>query len=80
MSTRARTVERVRRVHRLEGSRALSTSHDEQDPPEHTVGPVPEGEPRFRPYHHPAAGWGAAESVTRFLARERSPWTVRGPS
>ncbi|MFC9786811.1 FdhF/YdeP family oxidoreductase [Rhodococcus sp. NPDC127528] len=25
---------------------------------------------RFRPYHHPAAGWGAAKSVTRFLARE----------
>lgn len=55
----------------------MSTSHDEQDPPEHTVGPAPEGEPRFRPYHHPAAGWGAAESVTRFLARERSP--VDGP-
>ncbi|SCE28032.1 oxidoreductase alpha (molybdopterin) subunit [Streptomyces sp. ScaeMP-e83] len=51
--------------------------HAEQDPPEHGVGPVPEGDPRFRPYHHPAAGWGAAESVTRFLARERSP--VDGP-
>lgn len=25
----------------------------------------------FRPYHHPAAGWGAAKSVTKFLARER---------
>ncbi|MEV4881158.1 FdhF/YdeP family oxidoreductase [Streptomyces cyaneofuscatus] len=71
---------------RVERSRAVSTNHDEQDrperheaqdPPEHTVGPVPEGDPRFRPYHHPAAGWGAAESVTRFLARERSP--VDGP-
>ncbi|MGA6174209.1 FdhF/YdeP family oxidoreductase [Streptomyces sp. NPDC012600] len=70
----------------VEGSRAVSTHHDEQDPPDHHdeqdppepgVGPVPDGEPRFRPYHHPAAGWGAAESVTRFLARERSP--VDGP-
>ncbi|WP_305093127.1 FdhF/YdeP family oxidoreductase [Prescottella sp. R16] len=25
---------------------------------------------RFRPYHHPAAGWGAAKSVSRFLSRE----------
>lgn len=24
-----------------------------------------------RPYHHPAAGWGAAKSVTEFLLRER---------
>ncbi|MDT0551551.1 hypothetical protein, partial [Streptomyces lonegramiae] len=70
----------------VEGSRAVSTHHDEQGPPDHHdeqdppepgVGPVPDGEPRFRPYHHPAAGWGAAESVTRFLARERSP--VDGP-
>ncbi|OXR42534.1 putative oxidoreductase [Nocardia cerradoensis] len=28
-------------------------------------------EPEFHPYDHPAAGWGAAKSVTRFLARER---------
>ena len=26
--------------------------------------------PEFRPYHHPAAGWGAARSVARVLARE----------
>ncbi|MFJ3639979.1 FdhF/YdeP family oxidoreductase [Streptomyces sp. NPDC090108] len=26
--------------------------------------------PEFRPYHHPAAGWGAAKSVSRFLIRE----------
>jgi len=26
--------------------------------------------PEFKPYHHPAAGWGAAKSVTRFLIRE----------
>ncbi|RBO82962.1 FdhF/YdeP family oxidoreductase [Nocardia puris] len=29
-----------------------------------------DGRPEFHPYHHPAAGWGAAESVTRFLAKE----------
>ncbi|MEU8973225.1 FdhF/YdeP family oxidoreductase [Streptomyces monashensis] len=34
------------------------------------VGPAPGGEPSFRPYHHPAAGWGAAKSVSRFLLRE----------
>ncbi|MEU6574839.1 FdhF/YdeP family oxidoreductase [Streptomyces sp. NPDC046805] len=33
--------------------------------------------PQFRPYHHPAAGWGAAKSVTRFLIRERE--LVDGP-
>ena len=33
--------------------------------------------PRFRPYHHPAAGWGAAGSVGRFLLREGEP--VDGP-
>ena len=32
-----------------------------------------QGEPEFKPYHHPAAGWGAAISVTKFLAREREP-------
>ncbi|MFF0558197.1 FdhF/YdeP family oxidoreductase [Streptomyces sp. NPDC004266] len=37
---------------------------------EHRVGPEPDGEPAFRPYHHPAAGWGAAKSVTRFMVRE----------
>ncbi|MEU7632182.1 FdhF/YdeP family oxidoreductase [Nocardia sp. NPDC049220] len=36
-----------------------------------------EVEPEFRPYHHPAAGWGAAKSVTRFLAREQEG--IAGP-
>ncbi|WP_424639754.1 FdhF/YdeP family oxidoreductase [Embleya sp. AB8] len=36
------------------------------------VGPTPEEPAQFRPYHHPAAGWGAAKSVTKFLLRERS--------
>ncbi|MFD8808040.1 FdhF/YdeP family oxidoreductase [Streptomyces sp. NPDC059597] len=26
--------------------------------------------PEFHPYHHPAAGWGAAKSVSRFVIRE----------
>ncbi|MFF1788367.1 FdhF/YdeP family oxidoreductase [Kitasatospora sp. NPDC058243] len=34
------------------------------------MGPDPVGPPRFAPYHHPAAGWGAAKSVTRFLVKE----------
>ncbi|MFJ9691619.1 FdhF/YdeP family oxidoreductase [Kitasatospora sp. NPDC101183] len=42
----------------------MTNADDEQ------VGPSPAGEPHFAPYHHPAAGWGAAKSVTRFLARE----------
>ncbi|MGW1618476.1 FdhF/YdeP family oxidoreductase [Streptomyces sp. NPDC002172] len=57
----------------------MSTSHDEQkrlrpaDPGgEERVGPRPDGEPSFRPYHHPAAGWGAAKSVSKFLVRERA--------
>ncbi|MFB7247297.1 formate dehydrogenase [Streptomyces populi] len=34
------------------------------------VGPDLQGKAEFRPYHHPAAGWGAAKSVSRFMARE----------
>ncbi|MFI0826429.1 FdhF/YdeP family oxidoreductase [Streptomyces roseolus] len=41
-----------------------------QDGPEPRVGPAPDGEPEVRPYRHPAAGWGAAKSVTRFMVRE----------
>nr|WP_306328893.1 FdhF/YdeP family oxidoreductase [Streptomyces venezuelae] len=41
------------------------------------VGPTPEGDPEFHPYHHPAAGWGAARSVTGFLVREGA--LVDGP-
>ncbi|MFD6296495.1 FdhF/YdeP family oxidoreductase [Streptomyces sp. NPDC060235] len=44
---------------------------------EPNVGPTPEGEPEFRPYHHPAAGWGAAKSVTRVLVGEKA--LVDGP-
>ncbi|GAA2444028.1 hypothetical protein GCM10010433_51660 [Streptomyces pulveraceus] len=55
----------------------MSTDHDEQQPPEPTVGPAPKDDPEFRPYHHPAAGWGAAKSVSRFLLREGA--LVDGP-
>ncbi|MBX7552030.1 FdhF/YdeP family oxidoreductase [Streptomyces sp. tea 10] len=41
------------------------------------MGPAPGGEPSFRPYHHPAAGWGAAKSVSGFLLREGA--LVDGP-
>ncbi|RKT11441.1 molybdopterin-dependent oxidoreductase alpha subunit [Streptomyces sp. 1114.5] len=41
-----------------------------QERPEPEVGPSPDGAPQFEPYHHPAAGWGAAKSVTRFMVRE----------
>lgn len=60
-----------------EGLKALSTDHDEQQPPEPAVGPAPKDDPEFRPYHHPAAGWGAAKSVSRFLLREGA--LVDGP-
>ncbi|MHB9849143.1 FdhF/YdeP family oxidoreductase [Streptomyces krungchingensis] len=40
-------------------------------------GPDPAGPPQQDDYHHPAAGWGAAESVARVLVRERA--TVSGP-
>ncbi|WP_017622496.1 FdhF/YdeP family oxidoreductase [Nocardiopsis chromatogenes] len=35
------------------------------------------GEPSLQPYHHPTAGWGAALSVAKVLARTREP--VEGP-
>lgn len=49
----------------------MNASQDGQDTPEPRVGPVPDEKPDFHPYHHPAAGWGAAKSVTRFMVRER---------
>ncbi|MGW5111404.1 FdhF/YdeP family oxidoreductase [Nocardia sp. NPDC004123] len=42
-----------------------------------SVGESDEHEPVFHPYHHPAAGWGAAKSVTGLLAREGEP--IIGP-
>ncbi|MFH8557396.1 FdhF/YdeP family oxidoreductase [Streptomyces celluloflavus] len=48
----------------------MSASRDEAGRLEPHVGPVPEREPESHPYHHPAAGWGAAKSVSRFMVRE----------
>jgi hypothetical protein len=36
-------------------------------------GPAPEGDYSRHEYHHPAAGWGAARSVGRVLARAGEP-------
>ncbi|MGW7309695.1 FdhF/YdeP family oxidoreductase [Streptomyces sp. NPDC054835] len=55
----------------------MSASQDEAGGRETRVGPAPVGEPEFEPYHHPAAGWGAAKSVTRFMSREGA--LVDGP-
>ncbi|MGV9525444.1 FdhF/YdeP family oxidoreductase, partial [Streptomyces griseus] len=55
----------------------MSTDNEAQEPLEPRVGPAPEADPEFRPYHHPAAGWGAAKSVARFLVEERA--LVDGP-
>ncbi|MEU9132653.1 FdhF/YdeP family oxidoreductase [Kitasatospora sp. NPDC048540] len=53
----------------------MNAPDDPQDRPE--PGPAPEEAAQFRPYHHPAAGWGAAKSVTRVLAARRA--LVDGP-
>ncbi|WP_405550794.1 FdhF/YdeP family oxidoreductase [Streptomyces sp. NBC_01171] len=48
-----------------------------QDTSGRPVGDAEKRAPEFHPYHHPAAGWGAAKSVTRFLIRERE--LLEGP-
>ncbi|MFE7121680.1 formate dehydrogenase, partial [Streptomyces sp. NPDC057654] len=63
----------------------MSADTDEQQPRKSGAGaeagagsgPAAEEGPEFHPYHHPAAGWGAAKSVTRFLLREGA--LVDGP-
>ncbi|WP_375138017.1 hypothetical protein [Streptomyces sp. Act143] len=35
-------------------------------------GPADDSRPAHRPYHHPAAGWGAAKSVSQVPIRERA--------
>ncbi|MET7741208.1 FdhF/YdeP family oxidoreductase [Streptomyces sp. NPDC005385] len=55
----------------------MNASRNGHDGVEPNVGPTPRGEPEFRPYHHPAAGWGAAKSVTRVLVDEKA--LVDGP-
>lgn len=46
-------------------------------PPTGGEGPAADKRPSQHDYHHPAAGWGAAKSVTRVLLRERA--LVDGP-
>ncbi|MGF7123735.1 FdhF/YdeP family oxidoreductase [Rhodococcus sp. BE178] len=47
---------------------SAESENEKTDP---TAGSSGESAPfRVRPYHHPAAGWGAAKSVGRVLARE----------
>ncbi|MEU6707819.1 FdhF/YdeP family oxidoreductase [Streptomyces wuyuanensis] len=55
----------------------MTASHDSREGPTPRVGPEPTEEPHFSPYHHPAAGWGAAKSVGKVLLRERA--LVDGP-
>ncbi|MFJ2826499.1 FdhF/YdeP family oxidoreductase [Streptomyces sp. NPDC087263] len=67
----------------------MTASHDDQErpepreapepqeAPEPRVGPTAEGDPSSHPYHHPAAGWGAARSVAKVLVHERA--LVDGP-
>ncbi|SOD91270.1 FdhF/YdeP family oxidoreductase [Streptomyces sp. Ag109_G2-15] len=55
----------------------MAISEHDQKHREPRVGPVPKEEPEFHPYHHPAAGWGAAKSVSRVLMREGA--LVDGP-
>ncbi|MBA9057013.1 hypothetical protein HDA42_006191 [Streptomyces costaricanus] len=50
----------------------MTVERDAQEAREPEVGPAAEGPPEFHPYHHPAAGWGAAKSVTKVLMRERA--------
>ncbi len=40
-------------------------------------GPITDEPWSQKPYHHPAAGWGAAKSVGQILVKEREP--VKGP-
>ncbi|MFG2301256.1 FdhF/YdeP family oxidoreductase [Actinacidiphila glaucinigra] len=46
-------------------------------PPTGGEGPTDDKQPSQHRYHHPAAGWGAAKSVTRVLLKERA--LVDGP-
>ncbi|MFE6776726.1 FdhF/YdeP family oxidoreductase [Streptomyces sp. NPDC057702] len=62
---------------RSERVSAVTTSQDEPAAERARAESATRGEPEFRPYRHPAAGWGAAKSVSRFLVREGA--LVDGP-
>ncbi|MGM9333119.1 hypothetical protein [Streptomyces murinus] len=51
----------------------MTVERDAQEAREPEVGPAAEGPPEFHPYHHPAAGWGAAKSVTEDRGRLTEP-------
>ncbi|MFG2659721.1 FdhF/YdeP family oxidoreductase [Streptomyces sp. NPDC048425] len=61
----------------VEGLSVLSIDNEAKEELEPRAGPLPKEDPEYHPYHHPAAGWGAAKSVTQFLVRERE--LVDGP-
>lgn len=61
----------------VEGLSVLSIDSEAPEELEPRVGPIAKEDPEYHPYHHPAAGWGAAKSVTQFLVRERE--LVDGP-
>ncbi|MFB6852559.1 FdhF/YdeP family oxidoreductase [Streptomyces sp. NPDC056341] len=61
----------------VEGLSVLSIDNEAKEELEPRVGPLSKEDPEYHPYHHPAAGWGAAKSVTQFLVRERE--LVDGP-
>ncbi|MEV8098062.1 FdhF/YdeP family oxidoreductase [Kitasatospora sp. NPDC085879] len=61
-------------------AKAVKAARDAQDTQAgngNGEGPATDGHPEFRRYHHPAAGWGAAKSVSQVLFRERA--LVDGP-
>jgi molybdopterin-dependent oxidoreductase alpha subunit len=67
------------RAHREERVMAIVSGHSihgDGDSSEGTTaagdGPPTTEPPGHHPYHHPAAGWGAAKSVTRFLLKEHA--------
>ncbi|MFD8723512.1 FdhF/YdeP family oxidoreductase [Streptomyces sp. NPDC059629] len=45
---------------------------DRSGPEKANPEPASTDAPSYHPYHHPAAGWGAAKSVSRVLAREHA--------
>ncbi|MGF0167786.1 FdhF/YdeP family oxidoreductase [Streptomyces albidoflavus] len=60
-----------------QAGRNLPGDADAPLPPEGGEGPADEATPSQRHYHHAAAGWGAAKSVTHVLAKEHA--FVDGP-
>ncbi|OIJ68541.1 FdhF/YdeP family oxidoreductase [Streptomyces mangrovisoli] len=60
----------------MSASDVHKTSGRDEDTVGRTVtggdGPADDKAPSWHPYHHPAAGWGAAKSVTHVLVKERA--------